>query len=89
MVGRWRELWMCENYIFLEEVITIAIGVYETFVLTSSIYGAMESDTESGDTTQYLGMGVICNDSRKIFQLLVAFDEKSVNILLQLRQSVK
>jgi hypothetical protein len=49
----------------------------------------MESDTESGDTTQYLGMGVICNDSRKISQLLVAFDEKSVNILLQLRQAVK
>ena len=57
MVGRRRELWMCENYIFLKEVITIAIGVYETFVLTSSIYGATESDTESGDTTQYLGMG--------------------------------
>jgi hypothetical protein len=80
---------MCENYFFLKAIITIAIGVYKTFVLTSSIYGAMESDTESGDTTQYLGMGVICNDSRKISQLLVAFDEKSVNILLQLRQAVK
>jgi len=88
-MGRRHELWMCEDYIFLKAIIIIEIGVYETFVLTSSIYGAMESDTEFGDTTQYLGMGVICNDSRQISQPLVAFDEKSVNILLQLRQAVK
>lgn len=88
-MGRRLELWICEDYIFLEDIIIFAIGVYETFVLTSSIYGVTESATESGDTTQYLGMGVICNDSRQISQPLVAFNEKSVNILLQLRQAVK
>jgi len=80
---------MCEDYIFLKAIIIIANGVYETFVLTLSIYGNLESVTESADTTQYLGIGVICNDSRQISQPLVAFDEKSVNILLQLRQAVK
>jgi hypothetical protein len=88
-MSRRHELWMCEHYIFLKAIITIAIGVYETFVLTLSIYGVMESDTECGGTTQYLGIGVICNDSRKISQPLVGFDEKSVNILLQLRQAAK
>jgi hypothetical protein len=67
---------MCEDYIFLKAIITIAIGVYETFVLTFSIYSALEIATESGDTTQYLGIRVICNDTRKISQPLVAFDEK-------------
>jgi len=88
-MGRRHELWICEDYIFLKAIIIIAIGVYETFVLTSSIYSATESETESADTTQYLGIGVICNDSRQISQPLVAFDEKSANILLQPRQAVK
>jgi hypothetical protein len=88
-MGRRHKLWICEDYIFLKAIILIAIGVYETFVLTSSIYGATESETESADTTRYLGIGVICNDSRQISQPLVAFDEKSANILLQLRQAVK
>jgi hypothetical protein len=88
-MGRRHELWICKDYIVNKAIITFAIGVYETFVLTSSIYGVMESVIEFGDMTHYLGIGIICNDRRKISQPLVAFDEKSVNILLQLRQSVK
>jgi len=62
--------------------------MYETFVLTSSVvYGVLESGTKSGDSTQYFYTEVISDTRRKISQLLVAFDEKSVNILLQLRQT--
>ena len=61
--------------------------MYETFVLTSSVYGVLQSGTKSGDSTQYFCAGVISDTGRKISQFLVAFDEKSVNILLQLRQT--
>ena len=89
IIRRRRELWGREPYLCLEVIVKSTIGVHKTFVLTSPIYGVLESRTKLGDTTQYLGLGIIGDGSRKISQLLVAFDEKSVNILLQLRQAVK
>jgi hypothetical protein len=83
------ELWRRETYLCLETLIKIAIGVYETFILTSPIYGVLEGGTKFGDTTQYFSLGIIGDGSRKICQLFVAFDEKSIYILLQLWQTEK